>query len=80
MIDPAALGGREHYLAEIGRFVRHVKSSRPRPGVASIRLPGERGFAALRRARAEGVEVEESMLKKLDDLAKKAGIASVRAG
>jgi LDH2 family malate/lactate/ureidoglycolate dehydrogenase len=78
VIDPAMLGGRDHYLAEIARFARHVKTSRPRPGVASIRLPGERGFAALSRARAEGVDVEEAMLAKLDDLAAKTGIASAR--
>ncbi len=79
VIDPAALGGRDHYLAEIARFVRHVKTSRPRPGVAAIRLPGERGLAALRRARVEGVEVEEAMLAKLDGLAAKAGITSARS-
>jgi L-lactate dehydrogenase len=79
VIDPAALGGRDHYLAEIGRFVRHVRTSRPRPGVAAIRLPGERGFEALRRARADGINVEEAMLAKLDALAAKAGIASARA-
>ncbi|MCX7032308.1 MAG: Ldh family oxidoreductase, partial [Spirochaetes bacterium] len=79
VIDPAALGGRDHYLAEIGRFVRHVKTSRPRPGVAAIRLPGERGLEALRHARADGVNVEEAMLAKLDGLAAKAGIASARA-
>ena len=79
VIDPAALGGREHYLAEIGRFVRHVKSSRPRPGVAAIRLPGERGLAALRRAKADGVNVEEAMLAKLDGLAAKVGIGSARS-
>jgi L-lactate dehydrogenase len=78
VIDPAVLGGRAHYLAEIARFVRHVKTSRPRPGVASVRLPGERGLESLRRARADGVDVDESMLKKLDDLAAKAGIASAR--
>ncbi len=79
VIDPAALGGREHYLAEIARFVRHVKSSRPRPGVTAIRLPGERGLEALRRAKADGVDVDESMLQKLDGLAAKAGIASARS-
>jgi LDH2 family malate/lactate/ureidoglycolate dehydrogenase len=78
-IDPAALGGRDAYLGEIDRFVRHVRSSRPRPGVAAIRLPGERGLAALRRARADGVNVDEAMLGKLDGLAAKVGIASARS-
>jgi L-lactate dehydrogenase len=79
VIDPAVLGGRDQYLAEIARFVRHVKTSRPRPGVASIRLPGERGHAALRHAKADGVNVDEAMLAKLDGLAAKAGIASARS-
>ena len=77
-IDPAVLGGRDRYLAEIGRFVRHVRSSRPRPGVTAVRLPGERGFAALRRAKADGVDVSEAMLARLDELAAKTGIASAR--
>lgn len=79
VIDPAVLGGRDHYLAEIERFVRHVKSSRPRPGVTAVRLPGARGLAALERGRTEGVDVDESMLAKLDDLAAKLGIASARS-
>ena len=77
-IDPAVLGGRDRYLAEIGRFVRHVRSSRPRPGVTAVRLPGERGFAALRCAKADGVDVSEAMLARLDELAAKTGIASAR--
>jgi L-lactate dehydrogenase len=78
VIDPAVLGGRDQYFAEIGRFVRHVRSSRPRPGVTAVRLPGERGLAALRRARIDGVDVPETMLAKLDELAAKLGIASAR--
>jgi LDH2 family malate/lactate/ureidoglycolate dehydrogenase len=79
VIDPAGLAGSEPYLAEIGRFVRHVKASRPRPGVAAVRLPGERGLAALARARRDGVEVDEAMLAKLDGLAAKTGVAPVRS-
>jgi len=80
VVDPASLGGRDAYLAEIARFVRHVQSSRPRPGVAAVRLPGERGLAALRQARSDGVSVSDAMLAKLDELAAKTGIASARRG
>jgi LDH2 family malate/lactate/ureidoglycolate dehydrogenase len=78
VIDPGALGGRERYAAEISRLVRHVKSSRPRPGMAGVRLPGERGLASLRAARRDGVPVEDGMLGKLDELAARVDLPPVR--
>ncbi len=78
VIDPALLGGSGHYAAELGRLVRHVRSSRPRPGASAVRLPGERGMAALRAARRDGVPVEDGMLGKLGELAAKVGLPPLR--
>jgi L-lactate dehydrogenase len=75
VIDPGLLGGREVYTREMARFVRHVKSSRPRPGVPSVRLPGDRAQAALRIGRRDGVCVDETRLGQLEALARKTGIA-----
>ena len=71
VIDPEAFGGRAYYDQEIARFVAHVKSSRRLPGVDAIRLPGERGFQALRQAEREGVPVDDATWKTLLGLAKK---------
>jgi LDH2 family malate/lactate/ureidoglycolate dehydrogenase len=69
VLDPAAYAGAEAYLAEMRRFVAWLKTSRRRPGCEQIRLPGERGFRALREARANGVPVEDRRLTSLHALA-----------
>jgi LDH2 family malate/lactate/ureidoglycolate dehydrogenase len=74
VIEPAAFGGREYYDQEMRRFIAHVKSSRRLPGVEAIRLPGERGFQALRQAQRDGVPVDDAMLNTLLRLAKKHGL------
>lgn len=75
VVDPDAFAGREAYMTEMKRFVSHVKASRRRPGVPAIRLPGERGLAALREAERSGVPVEDAMLVRLNELAAKHGMA-----
>jgi len=74
VIDPEAFAGRHYYDSEMRRFVAHVKASRLRPGVEDIRLPGERGLRSLRESEAEGVAVEEAMLERLTELARKHGL------
>jgi L-lactate dehydrogenase len=76
VVDPAALVGRDTYTAEIDRLLHHVRTSRPRAGTDRVRVPGDRGLAALRRARTEGVPVDGETAAMLDDLADRAGIAS----
>jgi LDH2 family malate/lactate/ureidoglycolate dehydrogenase len=78
VIDPGMLGGRPRYLEEMSRFVRHVKSSRPRAANRGVRLPGERGLAALRAGKRDGVPVDDGVLAKLNELAAKVGIEAVR--
>jgi LDH2 family malate/lactate/ureidoglycolate dehydrogenase len=75
VIDPAAMAGWEEYLKEMKRFVAHVKAVRRVPGVAKIRLPGERAFDTLRDSEAKGVEIDDYMLGLMNGLADKHGIA-----
>ena len=42
IIDPVALGSAEDYDAEVDRFLKWVKSSRPQEGVAEVLVPGVR--------------------------------------
>ena len=70
VMDPEAFAGREYYDAEMNRFMAHVKSSRPRPGVKAIRVPGEQGYQSLREARIQGVPLEESTIERLDVVAR----------
>ena len=75
--DPDAFAGRDYYEKEIARFVKHVKSSRARPGFQAIRLPGERGFRSLREARRSGLPLEAGTIEKLEAVAKKNNMAGV---
>jgi L-lactate dehydrogenase len=74
VLDPDMFGGREYYAREMARFIRHVKSSRVRPGFEAVRLPGERGFAALEEARRKGVPLDKAKLKMLSVIAEKNGL------
>ena len=65
LMDPEAFAGRDDYLREIDRFVTHVRSSRKRPGVDTIRLPGERALAALREAERSGLVLADDRRQKL---------------
>jgi len=80
VIDPQHFAGKEYYDREMKRFVSRVKSSRGRPGVEAVRLPGERGFAALAECREKGVPLDDEKLGMLRKIAKENGIAPVDGG
>jgi LDH2 family malate/lactate/ureidoglycolate dehydrogenase len=73
-VMPEAFAGRGHYDEEMRRFIAHVRSSRLREGFDAIRLPGERGYRALREARQRGVPVDDARLAQLQSLAGKLGV------
>jgi LDH2 family malate/lactate/ureidoglycolate dehydrogenase len=75
VLDPAAFGGAAHYAQEMRRFVAHLRSARLRPGCKAIRLPGERGFAALAECRLHGVPLDDRKVALLRKLAAENGIA-----
>jgi len=74
VIDPDAFEGMEPYLAEMDRFVGHVKSSRLCEGVTEIRLPGERFLKQLADSEQNGVELDPDMFEGLNGLAETHGL------
>jgi LDH2 family malate/lactate/ureidoglycolate dehydrogenase len=76
-LDPAAFAGSEYFLKEMRRFLEHLKSSRLRPGFDRIRLPGERGFAALEDCRLHGIPLTDDKLHMLRKIAQDNGIQPV---
>ena len=65
-IDPELLVDIEKFKADCSELITKVKSSRKKPGVDTIRIPGERAKAAYKEAKASGVvEVEDAVLKEL---------------
>ena len=65
VMDPRAFAGRDYFLQEMRRFVGHIKSSRTRPGVEAVRLPGERAMAALREFERSGLPLDDDKRRRL---------------
>jgi LDH2 family malate/lactate/ureidoglycolate dehydrogenase len=80
VIDPEAFGGADGYREEMRGLVARVKSSRRRPGVEAIRLPGERGVKALSDARRNGVPISDETIVRVNELAAKNGVAGISQG
>lgn len=62
-IDPGALAGRERYFERVETVVTAMLAD------PEVRLPGARRFAAAHRAAAEGLEVPDELLKRIEALA-----------
>jgi (2R)-3-sulfolactate dehydrogenase (NADP+) len=62
-IDPAALAGRERYFERVETVVTAMLSDR------EVRLPGARRFAAAQRAGAQGLEIPDALLQRIEALA-----------
>jgi len=80
VIDPAAYSGADYYYREMTRFLERVKSSRPRPGIAEIRLPGERSQRTFREAERNGAPLDDDQVNTLNELAAKCGVDPLPTG
>lgn len=75
VLDLSAFAGAGYYAREMKRFIKHVKSARSRPGFQRVRLPGERGFAALKDCRVHGIPLSQDKLRMLQTIAAENGIS-----
>jgi L-2-hydroxycarboxylate dehydrogenase (NAD+) len=65
-IDPELLIDINQFKANNSDLIRKVKSSRKKPGINEIRLPGERALTTRKEAESSGfVDVDEKVLKEL---------------
>jgi (2R)-3-sulfolactate dehydrogenase (NADP+) len=62
-IDPGALAGMEKYFERIETVVRTMLADE------GVRLPGAKRFASEKKLRAEGIEVADDLLAKIEKLA-----------
>jgi LDH2 family malate/lactate/ureidoglycolate dehydrogenase len=67
--DPAAFSGFAAFSRETDFMRAACKASLPRPGVDSVRLPGERGLALKYKQLKEGLLLHESITPRLRQLA-----------
>jgi LDH2 family malate/lactate/ureidoglycolate dehydrogenase len=75
--DPAAFGGLAAFSRETDFMRAACKTNSPRPGVDSVRLPGERGLALKVIQLHEGIVLHESITPRLHALAMALNIASI---
>jgi L-2-hydroxycarboxylate dehydrogenase (NAD+) len=73
-IDPAAFGDAAAFRSAVSAYVAEVKGSRKAAGIAEIRIPGERTFAARERSLREGVTIYEAVWKNTAELASELGV------
>lgn len=68
-IDPAAFGDPALFRTAVNAHLTELKASRKAPGVETIRVPGERGFAERARHLREGIPVENGVWEQVTALA-----------
>src|SRR3954471_18355883 len=61
-IDPSALAGREKYLERVETVVRLMLADE------GVRLPGAKRFGSEKKLRAEGIEIPDDLLAKIEKL------------
>ena len=61
-IDPAALAGTDRYLERVEAVVRAMLADE------GVRLPGSKRFASEKKLRAQGIEVPDDLLAKIEKL------------
>jgi LDH2 family malate/lactate/ureidoglycolate dehydrogenase len=79
-IHPAAFGDPAVFRAAVAAHLAEVKASRRGPGVAEIRLPGERAWAERARRLAGGVPIEPAVWAEVAGLARELGVSLPSVG
>jgi L-lactate dehydrogenase len=74
-MDIGAMNGAGDYEEAMGGVLDYVLSSAPAPGGPGPMMPGDREWASLGKARAEGLAVEEGLADSLRELGEKQGVA-----
>jgi LDH2 family malate/lactate/ureidoglycolate dehydrogenase len=74
LIDPDAFAGIDAFKAETGFLAQACRSSRPRAGVAAVRMPGDSAHSRRRAQLEDGVELYPSIMPDLMAWADRFGI------
>ena len=74
VINPAAFGGGEPFLREADWLATACRSASPRPGLAPVRMPGERGLALRKEQLQQGVALHADTVPALRKCAAEFGV------
>ncbi len=77
-VDVASFLPLPAFCATVADFIRHVKSSRPADGSASVLIPGERAAGARRERLRTGIPIEPSTWSELTALAEELGVQQLQ--
>jgi L-lactate dehydrogenase len=80
IIDPTAFGGIDALKREAGWLAEACRNSKPRPDVATVRMPGDTALARRRAQLATGIELYPSIMPGLTTWADKLGVVVPAAG
>lgn len=80
VIDPAAFCPLEVFRKLMDETVAYMKSSPPAPGVAEVLVPGELEFRTLRKRRQEGIPVDETTLRGMQEHARRLNVVPLLEG
>ena len=69
LIKPDLFVSMDEFHDRAGELLAAVKSARPESSTRSVLLPGERSFAAKKRALAQGIEVPDDVIAALQQIA-----------
>ena len=72
--DPSAFGGMADFMRQTDWVAHETRSNPPRPGVASVRMPGDRGLALRARQLVEGVVLHPTIAPMIEDCAGRYGM------
>jgi LDH2 family malate/lactate/ureidoglycolate dehydrogenase len=74
VFEPDAFCGFSHFAHEMSALAALCRASRPAPGIAAVRLPGERALQKKRDQLRDGVNVSESIMANLAPWAEKLNV------
>jgi L-lactate dehydrogenase len=73
LYDPSAFGGQAAFMRQMDWIAQACRSNPPRPDVAQVRMPGDRGIARRAEQLRDGVTLHPSIPPMLAELARKFG-------
>jgi LDH2 family malate/lactate/ureidoglycolate dehydrogenase len=77
-LDIARFSPVEFFKRQVDEVIRDFRNSQRMPGVDRIRLPGEHSYATWRERCADGIPLNDALLRGLQQLARELGIEGIR--
>lgn len=73
--DPSAFGGADDFLRQTDWLAEQTRSNPPRPGITSVRMPGDRGLALKAEQLVAGIVLHPTIPPLLADCAQRFGLS-----